>query len=256
VSSSSDAVPAIAFDHVDFSYDGEPILADVSLSVPRGEFATVVGPNGGGKTSLLLLALGMRRPDRGTIRILGGAPDRSRGSMGYVPQFGRFDPLFPVTVADVVQMGRLGRVPVGPYSREDKEAAMASLEHVGLGDLHRRPFSDLSGGQRQRILIARALATDPKILLLDEPTANVDRLATDKLYELLAELNRTLTVVLVSHDLGIVSRYARSVICVNRTVFTHPTSELTGEMIRELYGGQGVLVRHDQSHGAAAGNGG
>lgn len=249
MSAPGNVAAAIRFDHVSFSYDGEPVLVDVDLEVQRGEFATVVGPNGGGKTSLLLLALGMRRPDRGVVHILGGSPERQRERMGYVPQFARFDPLFPVTALDVVQMGRLGRRSVGPYGRDDRQKAHTALAEVGLADLARRPFADLSGGQRQRVLIARALATEPEILLLDEPTANVDRLATDKLYELLVELNRRLTILLVSHDLGVVSRYASNVVCVNKTVFTHPTHELTGEMIRNLYGDDAVLVRHDDPHG-------
>jgi zinc transport system ATP-binding protein len=219
------------------------------LEIHPGEFVSVIGPNGGGKTCLLLLVLGMLRPNRGTVQVFGRAPERERSRMGYVPQFTRFDPLFPVTVYDVVQMGRLGRFWTGPYRKEDREAALDALEQVGLGELRRRSFAELSGGQRQRILIARALATEPEVLLLDEPTANVDRLATDKLYELLVDLNQRLTVVLVSHDLGIVSRFVSSVVCVNRTVFTHPVSELTGEMIRDLYGGEIALVRHDHRSG-------
>lgn len=239
----------ISFQDVDFSYNSEPILKDVNLEIHPGEFVSVIGPNGGGKTSLLLLALGMLRPNRGTVQVFGRAPERERSRLSYVPQFTRFDPLFPVTVYDVVQMGRLGRFWTGPYRKEDREAALTALEQVGLAELRRRSFSELSGGQRQRVLIARALATEPEVLLLDEPTANVDRLATDKLYELLVELNQRLTVVLVSHDLGIVSRFVSSVVCVNKTVFTHPVSELTGEMIRDLYGGEIALVRHDHKNG-------
>ncbi len=239
----------ISFQDVDFAYNSEPILKDVNLEIQSGEFVSIIGPNGGGKTSLLLLALGMLRPNRGTVQVFGRAPERERSRLGYVPQFTHFDPLFPVTVYDVVQMGRLGRFWTGPYRKEDREAALTALEQVGLGELRRRSFAELSGGQRQRVLIARALATEPEVLLLDEPTANVDRLATDKLYELLVELNQRLTVVLVSHDLGIVSRFVSSVVCVNKTVFTHPVSELTGEMIRDLYGGEIALVRHDHRKG-------
>jgi zinc transport system ATP-binding protein len=239
----------ISFQGVDFSYNSDPILKDVNMEIHPGEFVSIIGPNGGGKTSLLLLALGMLRPNRGTVQVFGRAPERERSRLGYVPQFTRFDPLFPVTVYDVVQMGRLGRFWTGPYRKEDREAALAALQQVGLGELRRRSFAELSGGQRQRVLIARALATEPEILLLDEPTANVDRLATDKLYELLVDLNQRLTVVLVSHDLGIVSRFVSSVVCVNKTVLTHPVSELTGEMIRDLYGGEIALVRHDHSSG-------
>jgi zinc transport system ATP-binding protein len=247
------AGPVISFDHVEFAYDGEPVLIDVTLAIRRLEFVTVVGPNGGGKTSLLRLMLGMLKPVRGTIRVFGRAPERERSRLGYVPQFSRFDPLFPMSVSDVVQMGRLGRYWTGPYRRKDRDATREALAQVGMSALRGRTFAGLSGGERQRILIARALATEPEILLLDEPTANVDRLATDKLYELLVELNRRLTVVLVSHDLGVVSRFASNVVCVNRTVFTHPIAELTGEMIRELYGADMALVRHDHLSGQEAG---
>jgi zinc transport system ATP-binding protein len=235
----------ISFREVSFSYNGEPVLVDVTLDIRRGEFVSVVGPNGGGKTSLLLLALGLLKPGTGTVRVFGNPPERERTRMGYVPQFIRFDPLFPVTVLDVVQMGRLGRSFTGPYGKEDLAATVGALEQVGMADLRDRPFADLSGGQRQRMLIARALASEPEVLMLDEPTANVDRLGTAKLYELLLELNRRLTILLVSHDVGVVSRHVSNVVCVNRTVVMHPIGELTGDMIRELYGGEIAMVRHD-----------
>jgi zinc transport system ATP-binding protein len=139
----------------------------------------------------------------------------------------------------------LGRSFTGPYGKEDLAATVGALEQVGMADLRDRPFADLSGGQRQRMLIARALASEPEVLMLDEPTANVDRLGTAKLYELLLELNRRLTILLVSHDVGVVSRYVSNVVCVNRTVVMHPIGELTGDMIRELYGGEIAMVRHD-----------
>jgi len=136
---------------------------------------------------------------------------------------------------------------VGPYRREDREAAEEALATVGLAELRRRPFSALSGGQRQRVLIARALATHPELLLLDEPTASVDRAATAKLYDLLVELARRLTILLVSHDTGVVSRFVSGVLCVNRTVSKHPVSLLTGEMLSELYGVDIALVRHEEN---------
>jgi zinc transport system ATP-binding protein len=142
-------------------------------------------------------------------------------------------------------MGRIGSFVAGPYRRQDRAAASEALEKVGLPELRWRPFAALSGGQRQRVLIARALATHPELLLLDEPTANVDRAATSKLYELLVELARRLTILLVSHDTGVVSQFVSEVLCVNRTVVKHPVSRLTGEMLKELYGGEMALVRHE-----------
>jgi zinc transport system ATP-binding protein len=235
----------VTFDRVSFAYSGDPVVVEASFDIRPGEFVSVVGPNGGGKTTLLRLILGMVRPDAGTVQVLGGAPERARGRMGYVPQFSRFDPLFPVTVMDVVKMGRIGGFVAGPYRRDDRLAAAEALEKVGLPELRWRPFSALSGGQRQRVLIARALATHPQLLLLDEPTANVDRAATAKLYELLVELARNLNIVLVSHDIGIVSKFVSNVLCVNRTVVKHPISAFTGEMLSELYGSDMALVRHD-----------
>ena len=241
------AAPVVELRGVSFSYTGEPVLQGVSFEVLPGEFVSAVGPNGGGKTTLLRLILGTARPDAGEVRVFGGSPERARTRVGYVPQYARFDPLFPVTVMDVVRMGRVGSFAVGPYRRADREAAEAALATVGLPELRWRPFSALSGGQRQRVLIARALATHPELLLLDEPTASVDRAATARLYELLVELSRSLTILLVSHDTSVVSKFVSGVLCVNRTVVKHPISLLTGEMLSELYGGEIALVRHEDN---------
>lgn len=165
--------------------------------------------------------------------------------MGYMPQHGHHDPQFPVTVMDVVLMGRLGNRWGGRYARTDKEAARVALAEVGLGEVSTRLFQSLSGGQRQRVLIARALACEPDLLLLDEPMANVDVLVENRLVQILQELNRRMTILMVSHDLGFVADIVKSVVCVNRCVVVHPTSEITGEVIRDLYGGDIRLVRHD-----------
>ena len=239
--------PVIALRNVSFAYDSTPVLQDVSLEVPERDFACMVGPNGGGKTTLLKLLLGLLAPTRGEIRVFGGAPERARTRIGYMPQHAQTDPRFPVSVADVVLMGRLGRAEIlGPYRRAHREAAWRALREVGLDDLRRRPFGDLSGGQRQRVLIARALAAEPELLLLDEPTSNLDAPAESELNELLRRLNERMTIVMVSHDLGFVSRFVRTVICVKQCVVVHPTSEITGEIIREIYGSDVCMVRHDQ----------
>jgi len=151
-----------------------------------------------------------------------------------------------------VLMGRVENHLGGPYSRNDKRVAMKVLEQVQLADLAYRRFDALSGGQRQRVLIARALASEPELLLLDEPTANVDVLVEGKLYELLRGLKPRMTIVVVSHDLGFVSEIVENVICVNRRVQVHPTSEITGRVIQQLYGEELRMVRH----GHRAGGGG
>src|SRR5271157_5606629 len=229
-----------------FSYDGHPVLEDVNLSIPQGDFVSVVGPNGGGKTTLLKLVLGLLRPSQGDVRVFGAPPEQARRRIGYMPQQTQLDPQFPATVMDVALMGRLGHGrPFGPYSKKDKEIVSGALDQVGLYDLHKKTFSSISGGQRQRLFIARALACEPDLLLLDEPTANLDVVMEGDLYELLQTLNQRLTVVMVSHDIGFVSEVVKSVICVKRKVLMHPTAEITGEIINDIYGSPMRMVRHN-----------
>jgi zinc transport system ATP-binding protein len=235
----------VSFENVTFAYNAVPVLEHVSLSVREGEFAAIVGPNGGGKTTLLKLALGLLRPTSGVVRLFGQAPRTARHRAGYTPQHADFDPHFPVTVMDVVLMGRVEKRRGGAYGRLDRESAEAALAEMGLVDVAGRPFDSLSGGQRQRALIARALVANPELLLLDEPTANVDAMAGNRLLETLHELSRRMTIAMVSHDLGFVSSMVQSVICVNREVVVHPTSDITGQTIQDLYGHDMRMVRHD-----------
>ncbi len=242
--SSSDR--AIQVRSLGFAYNGESIFSGCDLEIEAGEFAMMVGPNGGGKTTLLKLLLGLLVPAEGSIRIFGRQPRAARKTVGYVPQHVQLDPKFPVSVLDVVLMGRLGRTRwVGPFRRRDRRAAHQALAQVGLAAMARTGFADLSGGQRQRVLIARCLAGDPRLLLLDEPTSNLDAEAEKEFLALLSRLNESLTILLVSHDVGFVSRYVDTVICVNRGISVHPTAELTGQSITDLYQQDIRLVRHD-----------
>lgn len=237
--------PIIALDDLSFSYNGQHVLEHVDLAIADRDFACMVGPNGGGKTTLLKLVLGLLTPTSGHVRVFGQSPQQARPRMGYMPQHAQVDPHFPASVMDVVLMGRLAPGNSwGRFSRADRDGAAEALRLVDLADLRRRPFADLSGGQRQRALIARALAASPELLLLDEPTSNLDVRMEGELYELLQKLNERLTIVLVSHDLGFVSQFVKSVVCVKHTVTVHPTSEVTGEIIQEIYGDV-RLVRHD-----------
>ena len=239
-------IDAITCHGLEFGYDGKPVLKNVNITIPAGDFVCVVGPNGSGKTTLLKIALGLLKPSAGSIEIFGNSPDRARGRIGYVPQHPRLDPLFPVSVIDVVLMGRLGRSrPFGSWGGDDRRQALEALGEVGLVDRAGHHFASLSGGQKQRTLIARALAGDPDLLLLDEPTAGLDAHIEEGFYRLLDKLNKRLTIVLVSHDLGFVSGFVRSVVCVGQDVVVHPTSEVTGQIIADLYGGDVRLIRHD-----------
>lgn len=236
---------AVSIRGLDFSFDGSTVLENVNLDIAPLDSLCIVGPNGGGKTTLLKLILGLLKPDRGEITVLGERPETARLRVGYVPQYAHYDPLFPVTVLDVVLMGRLNCLVAGPYDKEDHEAAVRALEEMGLLELESRKFSDISGGQRQRTLIARALVASSNLLILDEPTANIDAVSEEHLFQVLERLNRRLTIMLVTHDIGFASKFFKSIACVNRQVVIHPTSELTGELIRNMYGGDIRMIRHD-----------
>jgi len=230
--------PAIELTGVGFGYDAAPVLDGVDLSIPRGEYLAVLGPNGGGKTTLLKLLLGLERPSRGTVRVLGLDPREASSRVGYMPQLTVQGRSFPISVLQTVLLGRLTPSSWWPcWPRRDRDKAMECLARVGAEHLADKPLSDLSGGQRQRVFIARALAGDPQLLLLDEPTASVDPEGRASLQELLGELARSLTVVLVSHDLSVISRHVTSVACVNRTVHFHPRPEVTPEMFGMMYHG-------------------
>ena len=236
----------VKFKDVCFAYDRAPVLEDVNFTIQERTFISIVGPNAGGKTTLLKLMLGLLKPSRGIVEVCGQTPEQARPRIGYMPQYVQFDPNFPVSVLDVVLMGRLGNgTRFGPYRKTDKDIAMEALNKLEMDKARNRPFMALSGGQRQRVLIARALTAEPELLLLDEPTANVDMAVETELFELLNTMSETITVVVVSHDLGFVSQYVQSVVCVNRRVMMHPTTAVTGEVISALYGADVRMVRHN-----------
>lgn len=230
---------------VSFAYDGHPVLEDVDLRVRQGEFLAVLGPNGGGKTTLLKVLLGILKPHQGVVTVLGAAPGRMARKVGYVPQHTNVHTRFPITVEDVALLGRLPHRPLGRgFSATDREAARQALERVGMWELRHRRIGRLSGGQRQRVFIARALANAPELLFLDEPTASVDREFQTALYNLLKELNASMTIIVVSHDLSILSSYATSVACVNKTLYYHDRAEFTQTMLETAYHCPVELVAH------------
>lgn len=241
--------PALELRNVTLSLRGVPVLEDVDLTLERRGYLAVLGPNGSGKTTLLRVILGLVAPDRGTVRVLGEPPSRARGRVGYVPQHARFDPDFPIRVLDVVLMGRLGARRLGrPFGAEDRAVALAKLAVVEMERFAERAIGSLSGGELQRVLIARALALEPQLLLLDEPTASLDERIGLGVWELFEQLSHEMTVVLVSHDIGAISRYVRSVACLNRRLYTHPTKELTPEILEATYGCPVDLLAHGHPH--------
>jgi zinc transport system ATP-binding protein len=239
--------PAIAIEDLFFSYESRQILSEVNLSIEPFDSICVVGPNGGGKTTLIKLIIGLLTPDRGEIRIFGRKPEEARRLIGYVPQYAVYDRQFPISVLEVVCMGRLGNSLTNRYTREDWDHSLAALREVGLERFAAHSFSGLSGGQRQRALIARALASEGEILILDEPTANIDQESEKHLFDILGELNERMTILMVTHDVGFASKFFKRIVCVNRQVVIHPTSELSGRLIKELYGGDFNIIRHDHT---------
>ncbi|ANM29359.1 hypothetical protein ABI59_06780 [Acidobacteria bacterium Mor1] len=229
--------PAIEVRDVSLSIARTPVLEEVSFTVAEGSFLGIIGPNGGGKSVLLRVMLGLWKPDRGSVAIYGEPPERARGDVAYLPQQSSFDRSFPITVCDVVLMGRLGnRGLTRRYDDADRARAAEAMERMEVSPFADRQIGRLSGGQLQRVLIARALAMDARILMLDEPNAALDSHFGGRLYPLLKELSETMTVVLVAHDVALVSQYVDSIACLNRRVHFHPAGGVTPEMLEHVYG--------------------
>ena len=230
-------------------FDGVAVLEGIDLSVYQNDFMGMIGPNGGGKTTLLKVILGLIRPSQGKVTVLGSTPERGRRFVGYVPQYSLFDRDFPVSVWDVVLMGRLGQAGrFRRYSEEDKKAALHVLETVEMLDFKGSQIGRLSGGQQQRVFIARALVSEPKLLLLDEPTASVDAPMMEEFYELLNRLKKRMAIVLVTHDLSAVSIYVDTVGCLNRKLYYHHSKEVSAEDLEAAYQCPIELIAHGVPH--------
>ncbi len=218
--------PLIALEDVSVWLGKRPVLEGVNLTIRPQDFYAVIGPNGSGKTTLLKVILGLIHPSEGRVRIFGGSPREKRQLLGYVPQFRTFDFSYPITVMEMVLSGRLGHIP-GPirrYREEDYDHAARALDMMEIGDLADRELRALSGGQQQRAIIARALAGEPEVLLLDEPTIYVDAPTEMRFYETLERLLAAMTIVLVTHDIGVISSHVTKVACLNRRLYTHDST--------------------------------
>ena len=244
-----DAEEVIGICHLWAGYGRESVLEDVDLTIRSGDFIGLIGPNGGGKSTLLKVLLGLIRPTRGDIHIYGENVKTGRQYVGYVPQTVEFDYDFPISVWDVVSMGRLhhGRL-LNPFTAADNDIVEEALHRVGMLDHRKKSISQLSGGQRQRAYIARALAVEPRILLLDEPMANVDIQASATIYDLLRELNEHVTILMVSHDIGVISAYVKTVGCLNHHLYYHGEKQVTAEMLEAAYRCPVDLIAHGVPH--------
>ena len=236
---------AVSFEQVNFAYNHVKVLEDISLEIEAEEFFGIIGPNAAGKSTLLKLMLGMLKPDSGQIRVLGRSPQDASRQIGYVPQAPSFPRDFPITVEDVVLLGCQGTgLQMGGFSKQARQLAHTALEVVEIEKLAGLPIAELSGGQVQRMLIARALAGQPEILVLDEPTANIDVQAEENIFSLLKQYNEHMTIIVVSHDIAFISGYVKRVGCLNTRLICHETESISGKTIEELYGAPVKMIHH------------
>jgi zinc transport system ATP-binding protein len=254
----------LSLQNISFSYATPagrvPVLEDVSLEVSAADYLGVIGPNGGGKSTLLKLMLGLETPDSGQVRLFGEAPEKTRHRVGYVPQSTQMEACAPASVLDVVLMGRLSRSRFGfAFGAAHRQKAMDALKQVNLADLAARPVGALSGGQKQRVMLARALAGEAELLLLDEPTASADPRAGEELTGLLrglhARAGKPLPIIVVSHDLTFIARDVTRVACLNRTLSVHQADAMTAAAFESAYQTQMEGLHHGDCcpvHGHAA----
>lgn len=242
----ADAAPVFEVRGVHFSYGRQPVLEGIDLAVAPRDYLAILGPNGGGKTTLLKVILGLVEPQRGEVV---SHLAHGRGRLGYVPQFSTFERGIPLRVRDVALMGRIGRRGLGRrFAREDRERASEALAAVRLEDHADAMADELSGGQVQRLLLARALVGEPEMMLLDEPMASLDAESRGLVRDLLLELNRTMPIVVVTHDPAAVAPDIRHIACLNRRLTFHGEGELGAEVLEETYGCPVELLTHGVPH--------
>lgn len=218
----------VKINNLDAAYQGKTVLSKVSLSVRENDFIGIIGPNGGGKTSLIKIIMGLLKPVKGSIEYA-----ISRSEIGYLPQGTQLDDRFPITVQEVVASGLNRSLNSGRRLRKEAtDLLIKALSETGLNDLKKRAIGELSGGELQRTLLARAIVSSPKLLVLDEPDTHVDNRFEMELYQLLKNLNKTMTILLVSHDIGMISPYIKSIACVNRDLHYHASNEINEEQLK------------------------
>ncbi|MFH1393840.1 MAG: ABC transporter ATP-binding protein [Candidatus Micrarchaeota archaeon] len=240
---------AIEMSGVCFSYDEQPALHDINLSIEKRDLVGIIGPNGGGKTTLFRIILGLLKPAKGVVKVFGKSPKEARDKVGYVPQVATFNRDFPITVLEVTLMGRLGKRGFGSwFTKEDREDAMDALDKVGMLPQSNRQISQLSGGQLQRVLVARALVKKPELLLLDEPLSSIDPEAQKNFYELLNKLKQDMAIVIITHDITAASFYIEKIACLNVKLYYHGKTKEGVKFIEKTYQCPIELIAHGMPH--------
>lgn len=218
-------------------YDGKTVLNQVDLAVYENDFLGVIGPNGGGKTTLIKCILGLHQPTQGNIRFYKEGKEVPEINMGYLPQYNSIDKKFPISVYEVVLSGLSKQKSIfRRYSKEQHEQVRQMIVRMGLEGLEERSIGSLSGGQLQRALLGRALVSNPEVVILDEPNTYIDKRFEAKLYSLLEEINKEQAIILVSHDIGTVLKNVKTIACVNESVHYHPHTEVPTEWLEEHFG--------------------
>jgi zinc transport system ATP-binding protein len=240
-------VKAVEIKNVSLQIDGMSILEDINLSINDEDFIAIIGPNGGGKSTLLKIILGLLKPTTGIVRVFGRSPSKSSALIGYLPQHVSFDPDFPINVFETVLSGRYHGI-LKSYTDKDREKVLNVLDEVEMLDMKDRQISRLSGGQIQRVFIARAMVREPRLLLLDEPMASIDPEMQNSFYTLLEGLRERMTVVLVSHDVGAVSIHVNSIACLNQRLYYHGPVEEAADGLEEVYKCPLELISHGIPH--------
>lgn len=237
--------PIIRLEHIQATYDGKNVLEDINLTIYEKDFLGIIGPNGGGKTTLIKIVLGLVKPRSGTVRYFRNGNPADEIKMGYLPQYSQIDKKFPISVYEVVLSGLSKQKPLfRRFSREQHAKVDEVIAQMGLEGLAQRTIGQLSGGELQRALLGRAIISEPDVVILDEPNTYIDKRFEAKLYKLLEEINRDKAVILVSHDIGTVLQNVKTIACVNETLDYHPDTEIPAEWLEEHFGCPIELLGH------------
>ncbi len=240
----------VEIQNLSFGYDADNLVLDtVNLQISKGEFVALIGPNGGGKSTLVKLLLGLLPLQSGQVRLFGKTQSEGRSRVGYLPQYAHLDFSYPITVGEVVRASLMVGAPLRKRTKEDTSKLNKTLDQFSLLEFQNRPLSDLSGGQRQRVFLARAMIHDPELLILDEPTTALDAKSEQGFYQWLQSLIPQKTIILVSHDLSVVSRIATKVCCLNKVLITHDASEsFSHDEIHNIYPCAVEFFAHGHPH--------
>ena len=241
------SLKAVEINDMSIKFNEQLILKDINFSIGQKDFVAIIGPNGGGKSTLLKVILGILTPDTGDVKVFGKEPKKARKLMGYLPQNLKFDHDFPINVFETVLTGRYHGLFKG-YTEKDDEAVLQALKDVEMDEFKDRQISKLSGGQMQRVFIARAIVREPKLLIMDEPMASIDPEMQHSFYELMSRLKNNMAIVLVSHDVGAVSTHVDKIACLNQELFYHGPVEDAADGLEEIYHCPIDLISHGIPH--------